>query len=196
MSNEECKKRIIEMVNQVHDNPKLRRIYLILVVIIGGGWIFIFPYSIPSHFFINSSKIFNLSGSVSARRFTPRFTNSFSVILSFPRLRESLSSSGNFLYMFSSPPSPVRSQISFTANTLQTSFMILSVMFRLPFSSAEICPRDSNPIFFANSSCDKSLSNLIFFNLFFNSFTSCRNYNIKKLSLQTFSAWQCNQWNV
>lgn len=37
MSNEDCKKRIIEMVNQVHDNPKLRRIYLILVVIIGGG---------------------------------------------------------------------------------------------------------------------------------------------------------------
>lgn len=37
MSNEECKRRIIELVNQLHDNPKLRRIYMILVVMIGGG---------------------------------------------------------------------------------------------------------------------------------------------------------------
>lgn len=37
MSNEECKRKIIEMVNQLHDNPKLRRIYLFLVVLIGGG---------------------------------------------------------------------------------------------------------------------------------------------------------------
>lgn len=37
MSNEECKRRIIELVNQLYDNPKLRRIYMILVVMIGGG---------------------------------------------------------------------------------------------------------------------------------------------------------------
>lgn len=37
MKNEEYKRRIREMVNSMQDNSKLRRIYLILVVITGGG---------------------------------------------------------------------------------------------------------------------------------------------------------------
>lgn len=37
MKNEEYKRRISEMVNRLHDNSKLRRIYLILIVITGGG---------------------------------------------------------------------------------------------------------------------------------------------------------------
>lgn len=36
MKNEECKRRIIEMVNLLCDS-KLRKIYLILVVMTGGG---------------------------------------------------------------------------------------------------------------------------------------------------------------
>ncbi len=37
MTNEEYKRRINEMVNRLQSNPKLRRIYLILVVMFGGG---------------------------------------------------------------------------------------------------------------------------------------------------------------
>lgn len=37
MTSEEYRRRIIEMVNQLQSNSKLRRIYLILVAMIGGG---------------------------------------------------------------------------------------------------------------------------------------------------------------
>ena len=127
MEKKETKKLIKEMINQVDEEKTLRRIYLIIIIITGASHQAGPSYFMPRQFFINSSIHFNFSGEDSAIAFNILLANSFSVILSLPRLIENLSSSFSLLKMFSSPPSPVLSQISFTSNSLQISVMTRSV---------------------------------------------------------------------